>query len=118
MIIFFILLSPLAIGQNNTTENNYVKLIVNNVLSSSDAVIIDNYMRQQPGIVMSRMDYRTSVYFCTYKASSNITIDLIRAYIINLGFFPKCSVSGNHGGVIPTKHIDKKMCKDSLITTK
>jgi len=116
LVFIFLSYCSFTYGQNNTSEHKYVKIIVNNVSTSADALIIDNYMRQQYGMVMSRMDYRTALYFCTYKTSSNLSAELIKTMLLNLGYSSQCSVTGYHGSGERLKPLNKRICIEDIPT--
>ena len=113
VFFLFIFYCSLTFGQESRSDNRYVKIIVKDVLTSSDGSVIDTYIRLQTGVIMSRMDYRTSLYFCIYNVSSGISVHLIKMMIFNLGFSPLCSVSGNYGNGEPMEELNKGMCGDS-----
>jgi len=116
VMILVIMSSTFIFAQDSTSENKYVKLIVENVSTSSDAISIDSFMRQQPDIVMSRMDYRTSLYFCTYKTAYNLSVDIIKIMLFNLGYPSQCSVTGYHGNGERQKPLNKIICKEVIST--
>lgn len=104
---FLMLLSAKALYCQS--EREYVKLIVSGVDNHEQAFAIDSLMRQQPGIVTSRMDRRTSIYLAIYSSGSGINIDQIRSWIGGLGFEPLCWVQGVLDGT-PARDINRSTC--------
>ena len=100
LVILFagiLLISSHSIKAQNTGERKYVKIIVNGVHSSLDAREIDLFIRTQAGIITSRMDVRTNVYFGVYLTSSGLKTDDFKTWLTDLGYSVKCSVEDIHG---------------------
>lgn len=78
-------------------------MVVKDILTLEDEITIDTWMRSQPGVVMSRSDHNTHIYFAHYSVASGLTEDSFKTWLSTLGFESSCSVSGlNNGEPIPS----------------
>jgi len=80
--------------ERSTDAKKYVMIIVEGVNSSQNAHNIDSFIRTQSGVSISRMDYRTKLYFGIYDSSSRITLDDYKGWFTDLGYKVKCSNTG------------------------
>lgn len=103
-ITVILLFSLLASAQAQSSSSEYyVKIIVEGVITSQDARVIDSFIRQQNGVIMSRMDHHTKKYFGIYQPSSGITLETYKTWIIDLGYEAKCSINEEYGPGNPKK---------------
>jgi len=91
------------------SSRNYYKVYVPSARSSEKALSIDQFMRNQSGILTSRMDKQTGIYLCIYNPSI-INLDQIETWLISLGFTPECVVTGIHGNGEIIKTLRRSDC--------
>jgi len=114
ILSLFLLANQSSFGEKPTT-NNYVKIIIKGVDTSQDAQNIDSFIRLQSGIIMSRMDYRTNIYFGLYNNSSGISINDYKNWITSLGFEMKCFYTDVHGDKHVVQLKESDCTEDTLI---
>ena len=68
-----------------------------NVDTREQTVAIDQFIRQQSGIVISRADLNSKKYLCIYTPDSNIDRQQIEEWMTQLGVEFKCYREGIHG---------------------
>jgi hypothetical protein len=97
LILVFLLLNQLSLLSQSNAERKYVKIIVEGVNSNKEADFIDRIIRLKPGVITSRMDDRTNLYYGIYKTSSGLSLNHFKQWILDVGFTIKCAVEGDHG---------------------
>lgn len=105
-----ILYSLTTLAQNNTgapkNQNEFVQFVFTNLETRDQALEIDAFMRNQPGIIMSRADINSRKYLVIYDPSSGITETQITNWITDLEMEFTCLRHGIHG---TDAIIDQKM---------
>ena len=79
------------------TGDKFAQFIVSNITSWEEARKIDEFMRSQPGITMSRSDVPSKRYFCFFTPGSNISQATFEEWFTEMGFEVKCYVEGVYG---------------------
>lgn len=82
---------------NNATSDKFAQFIVTNIESWEEARKIDEFMRSQSGIVMSRQDVPSKRYFCFFDPNSEISKATFEEWFAEMGFEVKCYVEGVRG---------------------
>ena len=115
IIVFLsiIFMNTILTQAQSPPSRKYVTIIVEGVNGIEDAKTIDDFLRSQPGVSLSRMDFRTKKYFGVYRTSSGITLDNYKSWITNLGFTVKCGRTGTHG-IGNTSLIKREECETKL----
>lgn len=93
VIIFLLLVQHKLKAQN--TPKQYVKVVVKGVNSPQSARLLNTYIETQAGVLTSRMDYRTNIYFGVFETSSGLNISDFKQWISDKGFEPKCGFVEN-----------------------
>jgi len=119
IIVFlsFIFMSTITTKAQTNTSREYITIFIEGVNSTEDALSIDAYLRNQTGVITSRMDARTNKYFGVYSSASGITIDNFKSWFTNLGYTATCGRTGRHG-VGNTTLIKREECDTELSTIK
>ena len=67
-----------------------------NIDTREQTITIDQFMRNQSGIVISRADLNSKKYLCIYTSESNISRQEIDEWMQQLGVEYKCYREGIH----------------------
>ncbi len=106
-LLLFTLLSFASYGQQS-----YVRVFVEDVHNYNSASEIDTYIRTKTGVQISRMDHFTGVYLAIFDGNEITKNDFLN-WIEELGYYPKCLVSGEHIYGIPMKQMSREICNGS-----
>ena len=113
-IVFILLLTNYSIAQS--TSRTYVRVVVQDANTLEAATQIDQFIRTQNGVITSRMDRRTGLYFGIFETNSGISSQDFLNWIQSLGFTTTCYVNGTHGIGEPVKKIKREDCiQNSLL---
>ena len=103
-LAIFVSLSALANAQS--ANSKFSQFIITNVDTREKMLEIDDFMRAQQGIEISRADIVSKKYLCIYNPSSPINKELLEKWMTDLGVEIKCYREGKFG---TDKIIDQKM---------
>lgn len=100
----FVLLTSQFLGQSS--DSRFVQFMLTNIESREQVLKIDNFMRAQEGVEISRADIVSKKYLCIYNPTSGITEDSFNKWMKELDVEIKCYREGKFG---VDKIIDQKM---------
>ena len=89
-----------------TTDSKFVQFIMTNIDSREKVLEIDQFMRNQQGVEISRADIVSKKYLCIYNPSSGLNRESFEKWMEELGVEIKCLREGKYGA---DKIIDQKM---------
>ena len=89
-----------------TSESKFVQFIMTNVDSREKVLEIDEFMRSQQGVEISRADLVSKKYLCIYESTSGLDRVRFETWMEDLGVEIKCFREGKFG---TDKVIDQKM---------
>jgi hypothetical protein len=92
--------------QSSSSDIGYIRIRLNNLTTSTQDQLVDDFIRSKPGVLMSRTDHNTDIFFAHYTISSGITEADFVAWIHSVGFETGCIVSGVRDGE-PLKDLPK-----------
>lgn len=107
-IVFVLFLTNYSIAQD--IDRKYVRIVVRDANTLEKAKEIDTYMRLQNGVLTSRMDRRTGLYFAVYDANQGLSIATFKTWIEEMGYSPSCFVEGTHGNGERVKKLSRESC--------
>lgn len=84
-------------NQSGSGQTKFAQFIITNVQDWDEATHIDEFMRQQAGIEMSRADVPSKRYFCLFDANANITQTTFTTWFNDMGFQVDCYHDGVYG---------------------
>jgi hypothetical protein len=84
--------------ENGSSDIGYIRIRLNDLTTSAQAQIIDDYVRTKPGVLMSRTDRNQDIFFAHYTISSGLTESDFVGWIQSVGFSAHCVVSGIRNG--------------------
>jgi len=90
LLSLIILFSQQSFSQTNL-DKKYVSIIVQGISSSQEANNVDVFIRNQPGVLMSRMDVNTNMYYGIFDSSFGLGIADYKNWIMSLGYTIKCT---------------------------
>ncbi|MCB9197941.1 MAG: hypothetical protein H6600_05730 [Flavobacteriales bacterium] len=109
-ILVLILNSSGIIGQTSNSENvaesYFIQFMMTNLETRDKAIQIDNFVRAQSGVTMSRADFNSKKYLIIFDSNSSITEEQVIEWITSFGIEIKCIRKGIHG---VDSIIDQKM---------
>ena len=70
---------------------------MSNVEKREKAIEIDQFIRNQEGVVISRADVNSKKYLIIYNSKSSINLSVILNWMDNLNVETKCIIEGIHG---------------------
>jgi len=85
-------------SQEGGSDIGYIRIRLNDLTTASQEQIIDDFVRSKPGILMSRTDHNTDVFFAHYLVSSGVTEGDFITWIQSVGFMTGCVVTGLRNG--------------------
>jgi hypothetical protein len=100
--------SNLKAQNTSVNPNKFVQFYVIGISSLSESRAIDNYIKTQNGVIMSRTDHRSRILFCIFDNNSNIDETTFINWLGGLGFQISCFRVGKHG-------IDKVYSKEGYL---
>ncbi len=103
LILFSLLLKDFTA---QTSESKFVQFMMTNVDSREKVLEIDQFMRNQQGVEISRADIISKKYLCIYASTSNLDRVRFEKWMEELGVEIKCFREGEYG---TDKVIDQKM---------
>ena len=89
-----------------TNDSKFVQFIMTNVNSRQKALEIDQFMRNQQGVEISRADIVSKKYLCIYDPTSGLDRVTFEEWMQELGVEIKCFREGKFG---IDKVIDQKL---------
>ena len=89
-----------------TNDSKFVQFIMTNVNSRQKALEIDQFMRNQQGVEISRADIVSKKYLCIYDPTSGLDKVTFETWMQELGVEIKCFREGKFG---IDKVIDQKL---------
>jgi hypothetical protein len=100
--LIIITLLFLSIGSSEsygqvTDEKQFIQFVFTNLETREQAVSIDKFIRQQPGVYVSRADINSKKYLIIFEENSDINLAQLTTWMDNLGFTFKCPLEGTHG---------------------
>jgi hypothetical protein len=98
--VFFLFAFP-SFSQDAGTDIGYIRIRLNDLTTTDQEVLLDEFMRSKPGVLMSRTDRNTDVFFAHYSISSGLTETDFISWIQSVGFHTGCVVSGLRDGMPP-----------------
>jgi hypothetical protein len=78
-------------------ETKFVQFVFTNLESREQAKVIDEFVRAQAGVTMSRADNSSKKYLVIFDSSTGITQEKIELWMLQLGMSFKCYREGIHG---------------------
>jgi hypothetical protein len=87
--------------QSDPSDIGYIRIRLNDLTTSAQGQIVDDFIRSKPGVLMSRTDHNTDIFFAHYSISSGLTEADFVAWIHSVGFFTGCVVSGVRNNELP-----------------
>lgn len=94
----------------SASSQGYVKIIISDVRTPENAHQLDDFIRQQPGVSLSRMDIVTGIYFGVFDTNSDVDVQDYLSWVVNLGFTPECYVSSEFGNGHPIAKLSRESC--------
>lgn len=91
-------LSAFSQGSGEPGDIGYVRVRLNDLTSVQQELTVDQFMRSKPGVLMSRTDRNTDVFFAHYSIASGLSEADFVNWIQSLGFHVSCVVSGTRNG--------------------
>ena len=87
-------------------ETKFCQFIMTNIEKREKAIEIDQFIRAQEGVVISRADIVSKKYLILYKSKSSINLSVILNWTNALNVEVKCIREGTHGvdTIIDQKH--------------
>jgi hypothetical protein len=79
------------------TQQKFIQFVFTNLDSREKAKEIDEFMRGQVGVTMSRADNSSKKYLVLFDSSAEITLEKIEIWMLQLGMTFKCYREGTHG---------------------
>ena len=93
-----IIIILLFIGLNfHAQEKMFCQFILTNVESRDKTIEIDQYIRKQDGVYISRADIHSKKYLVIYYKDSNINQETILKWMSSLNVEFKCLHEGQYG---------------------
>ena len=89
-----------------TDESKFVQFMLTNVDSREKVIEIDQFMRNQQGVEISRADIVSKKYLCIYDPTSGLNRVKFETWMHELGVEIKCFREGKFG---TDKVIDQKL---------
>ena len=89
-----------------TSDSKFVQFMMTNVDSKEKVLEIDQFMRNQQGVEVSRADIVSKKYLCIYDPTSGLDKVTFEAWMQELGVEIKCFREGKFG---IDKVIDQKL---------
>jgi hypothetical protein len=80
-----------------TEQTKFVQFVFTNLETWEKAKEIDAFIRNQPGVQMSRSDNASKKYLIVYDDSKGITKEQIDLWMLQLGMTYKCYRTGTQG---------------------
>ncbi len=96
-VILLSLLSSSGLPPQEQSTNKFIQLMVAGLENSEQALVIDQFMRTQPQILISRADPNTQIYFAIFPEAAGYTQSDFEAWFTQLGFGIRCYREGVHG---------------------
>ena len=111
--VVFLLLALSTCSKLNAQNTNinpikFVQFYVVGISSLNESRTIDNYIKAQSGVKMSRTDHRSRIFFCIFDNNTNINEITFINWLGGLGFQISCYREGKHG-------VDKVYSKEGYI---
>ena len=103
LILFSISIKDFAA---QTSESKFAQFIMTNVDSREKVLDIDQFMRNQEGVEISRADFISKKYLCIYSPNSDLNRIKFETWMEELGVEIKCFREGKFG---TDKVIDQKL---------
>jgi len=91
----FILLANKANAQNYD-DKKFIQFVFSNLETREQAVEIDQFMRLQEGVFISRSDLNSKKYLIIYYSDSAINLAQLTTWMDELGMEFKCTREGIH----------------------
>ncbi len=92
----FVLVSNRAKAQNYD-DKRFIQFVFTNLETREQVVEIDQFIRAQEGVFVSRADLNSKKYLLIYYSDSNIDLSLLTTWMEQLGKEFKCVLEGVHG---------------------
>jgi len=89
-----------------TSDSKFVQFMMTNVDSREKVLEIDQFMRNQQGVEISRADIVSKKYLCIYASTSSLDRVAFETWMEELGVEIKCFREGKFG---TDKVIDQKL---------
>jgi len=89
-----------------TSDSKFVQFMMTNVDSREKVLEIDQFMRNQQGVEISRADIVSKKYLCIYASTSGLDRVTFETWMGELGVEIKCFREGKFG---TDKVIDQKL---------
>ena len=89
-----------------TSDSKFVQFMMTNVDSREKVLEIDQFMRNQQGVEISRADIVSKKYLCIYASTSGLDRVAFETWMEELGVEIKCFREGKFG---TDKVIDQKL---------
>ena len=78
------------------SESYFIQFKINSISSNDQAMLVDQKMRLNSGIFISRTDHNTSTYFCVLKPQIQYTQAEFENWFNELGYTISCYNTGIH----------------------
>ncbi len=80
-----------------TSESKFAQFMMTNVDSREKVLEIDQFMRNQEGVEISRADFISKKYLCIYSPNSGLNRIKFETWMEELGIEIKCFREGKFG---------------------
>ena len=99
LLLFILCISFVSFSNENVTENEskFAQFIVVDVDNREKAITIDEFMRSQPGVSVSRMDHISKKYLIIFSSDMSYDHTYFLKTFESLGYTIKCYRDGIHG---------------------
>ncbi|MFT7155423.1 MAG: hypothetical protein ACI8Q1_000424 [Parvicella sp.] len=96
LILSLCMAGNVSFGQT-ADDKEFIQFVFTNLETREQAVTIDQFIRQQTGVYISRADINSKKYLIIFESDSNIDLALLTNWMDSLGFSFKCPLEGTHG---------------------
>ncbi len=96
LLLAFVLCLGHSLAYAQVNENRYSKIILEEKLSTDQALQIQNYVKALPGMVTGRMDNTTNVLLAIYKDENANTDEIIMQWLAASGYNVACFFSDKY----------------------
>lgn len=95
LTLFITVISLTTFGQKEP-QKKFIQFVFTNLETPEKAHEIDNFIRKQPGVFISRCDIPSKKFLLIYYPSELIDIDKVDEWMEKFGMEYKCFYEGTH----------------------
>lgn len=96
-ILSFMQIDKIIAQEADTPKTKFVQFYVIGMMDGTQSRAIDQFMRAQPNILISRADPNTRIYFAIFPVSANFNESTFKAWFSSMGYQISCYREGVHG---------------------